>query len=83
MKLFSEDLSAVHTSNITNISRPTINKIYSYIRKVIADDCEKNAILEVGEIELDESYFGARRVKGIRGRGAKGKIPVFRNVKTW
>ena len=25
---------------------------------------------------MDESYFGGRR-KGNRGRGAKGKIPVF------
>ena len=27
--------------------------------------------------ELDESYFGARRVRGKRGRGAAGKTPVF------
>ncbi len=30
-----------------------------------------------GEIELDESYFGAKRVRGKKGRGAGGKIPVF------
>jgi transposase-like protein len=30
-----------------------------------------------GEIECDESYFGARRVRGKRGRGAAGKTPVF------
>ena len=29
-----------------------------------------------GEVEIDESYFGARRVRGKRGRGASGKIPV-------
>jgi transposase len=30
-----------------------------------------------GEVEMDESYFGGRMgVK--RGKGAKGKIPVFR-----
>ena len=28
-------------------------------------------------MELDESYFGARRVKGVRGRGARGKTVVF------
>lgn len=32
---------------------------------------------ELGEFELDESYFGARRVRGKRGRGAAGKTPVF------
>ncbi len=30
-----------------------------------------------GEVELDESYFGARRVRGRRGRGALGKTIVF------
>lgn len=30
-----------------------------------------------GEIELDESYFGAKRVRGKRGRGAYGKTIVF------
>ena len=30
-----------------------------------------------GQIEVDESYFGARRVKGKRGRGANGKTIVF------
>ena len=29
-----------------------------------------------GEVEVDESYFGGVR-KGLQGRGASGKIPVF------
>ena len=31
----------------------------------------------MGEFELDESYFGAKRVRSKRGRGAAGKTPVF------
>ena len=34
-----------------------------------------------GEIEIDESYFGAKRVRGKRGRGASGKQPVFGMLK--
>ena len=30
-----------------------------------------------GFAQVDESYFGARRVKGKRGRGANGKTIVF------
>ncbi|MFV7481635.1 IS1595-like element ISAju1 family transposase, partial [Acinetobacter junii] len=30
-----------------------------------------------GIVELDESYFGARRIRGKRGRGASGKTIVF------
>ena len=36
----------------------------------------ENVILELGELGLDESYFGGKK-KGKRGRGAVGKIPVF------
>ena len=32
---------------------------------------------DTGVFELDESYFGANRVRGKRGRGAAGKTPVF------
>ena len=30
-----------------------------------------------GEVEIDESYFGARRVRGKRGRGAARKTSVI------
>jgi transposase len=43
----------------------------------IAEICEAESPFVNGEIELDESYFGARRVRGVRVRGAKGKIAVF------
>ena len=34
-----------------------------------------------GEIEVDESYFGAKRVRGKRGRGTGKKTPVFGMLK--
>jgi len=46
------------------------------IRQIIADYCEQQSPI-LGEVEIDESYFGARRVKGVRGRGARGKTIVF------
>ena len=38
--------------------------------------CEAQRRL-LGVVEVDESFFGARRVKGRRGRGADGKTVVF------
>ena len=38
---------------------------------------EEESYFEAGEIEVDESYFGAKRVRGKRGRGAGGKTKVF------
>jgi transposase len=81
LKLFLLDIEASKVSKISNVSRQAINRIFKHIRIIIAKDCEKNAILEVGEMELDESYFGPRRVRGKRGRGAEGKIPVFGMLK--
>ena len=81
IRYFSEDINATISSKLSNVNRSTINKIYLELRKIIARYCEENSIFAVGEIELDESYFGASRVKGKRGRGAKGKIPVFGMLK--
>jgi transposase-like protein len=76
VKLFSLDLEADQTANITGLSRNTINKYYKTFRERIVIICEENSPLS-GEIEVDESYFGARRIKGKRGRGAYGKTIVF------
>ena len=81
LRLFCLDIEAKKVAEITGVSRPTINKVFDKIRERIAEDCEKNSLLGKGLIELDESYFGAKRVRGVRGRGAKGKIPVFGMLK--
>ena len=81
IRLFSLDLEAKKTAELTGISRPTINRFYNTFRERIAELCEVESPFTNGEIELDESYFGARRVRGVRGRGAKGKTPVFGMLK--
>ena len=78
VRYFSLDLTATNTSQLTGISRPTINKYFDYFRKIIFLFIEKDIkTLENGVFELDESYFGAKRIRGKRGRGAAGKTPVF------
>jgi transposase len=81
IRFFSLDIEAKKTAELTGISRQTVNKFYTIFRERIAALCEAESPFQNGEIELDESYFGARRVRGIRGRGAKGKIPVFGMLK--
>ena len=76
LRCFSLDFTATDTANITGISRITINKIFHKLRIRIAQESLRKTP-EQGEFELDESYFGARRVRGKRGRGAAGKTPVF------
>ncbi len=76
VKGFSLDLTATQTSALAGISRNAVNRLYLAIRRRIAK-YNRPTDLAVGEFEADESYFGARRVKGKRGRGASGKTIVF------
>ena len=76
VKLFSIDLDASQIAELTDLNRNTINRYLSEIRDRISDYCNTQSPFS-GEVELDESYFGARRVKGKRGRGASGKTIVF------
>lgn len=80
VKLFSIDIEAVKISELTGVSRNSINKILKQIRILMMNECEKISRFS-GEIEIDESYFGAKRIRGKRGRGAGGKTPVFGMLK--
>ena len=74
---FKNDLSATQTADISKVNRNTVNRYFNIIRKMIFTESIKEAKAEIGEYELDESYFGAKMIRGKRGRGAAGKTPVF------
>ena len=76
IRLFALDLDASQIANITDLNRNTVNRYLKEIRRLIAEYCKQSSPL-CGEVEIDESYFGARRIKGRRGRGASGKTIVF------
>ena len=78
LKYFCMDFSATDTSRLLKIRRPTINNMYNYFRQVIFE-YETSIENEVMNwiIELDESYFWPKRVRGKRWRWAGGKIKVF------
>ncbi len=73
---FSEDETASKTAKYSKVNRNTINRIFHLMRQRIVE-ISLASTPELGEFEVDESYFGARRVRGKRGRGAAGKTPVF------
>ena len=76
LRYFSIDLNASQITELSNLNRNTINRYLKEIRIKIANHCQEQSPFR-GEVEIDESYFGARRVKEIRGRGAGGKTIVF------
>lgn len=68
MKLFAVDLGALQIAAIAGVNRNTVNRYLAASRERIAHFCEAESPVK-GEIEVDESYFGARRVRSIRDRG--------------
>lgn len=74
---FSMDLTATATSELLKLNRKTVNNYFTEFRELILEDSIQKHQKELGIFELDESYFGAKRVRGKRGRGAAGKTPVF------
>lgn len=68
IKCFALDLTATDVAEITNLNRKTINRIYNKVRERIVLLSSGNNKVD-GEVELDESYFGAKRIRGKRGRG--------------
>ena len=77
IECFSEDITASSSAKILKLNRKTVNSYYNEFRRLILEHSLREQEKELGEFELDESYFGSRRVRGKRGRGAAGKKPVF------
>jgi transposase-like protein len=76
LRCFALDLTATQTAAMTGLSVRSVNQIFLRIREKLAHECRSNSPFS-GNLEADESYFGPRRVRGRRGRGAGGKTIVF------
>jgi transposase-like protein len=81
MKHFCVDIPATKTAHLTDLNRNTVNRYYNLFRRAIAWHQIQEFKKFVGEIEIDESYFGAKRVRGKKGKLKRGrgtlKQPVF------
>ncbi len=76
LELFLSDFTATQSAEILGLSRNTLNRYYGIFREEIVELSIQES-QESGEFEVDESYFGAKRVRWKRGRWAAGKTPVF------
>lgn len=77
LKLHAADLPALTVADLTRLNYRTVHRIYNLLRERIVELALNELKPFAGDIEVDESYFGARRVRGKRGRGASGKTPVL------
>lgn len=79
VKCFSADLTATQTGKVLGLNRNTVNRYFSLFRQLVTSQAFKEREQEkiTNGVEVDESYFGPRRQKGKRGRGAGKKIVVL------
>jgi transposase len=78
---FCADINATKAALLLGINRNTINHYYGEFRRAIYAHQMSEFEKIIGEAEVDESYFGARRKRGYRGKLKRGrgtlKQPVF------
>ena len=82
IQCFCIDIPASKTALLLNLNRNTINYYwYMLFREAIHDHQTDLRAKFVGSIEVDESYFGAKRQRGFHGKLKRGrgtlKQPVF------
>ena len=81
IQCFCIDIPASKTALLLGFNRNTINHGYLIFREAIYTYQTTLRIKLVGEVEVDESYFGAKRQRGFHGKlkRARGtlKQPVF------
>jgi len=63
LKLFPLDLDAIQISQLSHLNRNTVNRYLAALRTRMAEFCELKFPLK-REVEIDDSYFGAKGVKG-------------------
>jgi len=78
-RCFCSDCTAIQASQIALVNRNTAQRYFAHFRMlVIQDGWQEREQYEIGNgVEVDESYFGPKRQRGKRGRGASKKVIVF------
>jgi transposase len=76
LRAFCLATTAHHAARVIRCDYRTAHTAFAGFRRTLADLATEERRALLGELELDESYFGGKR-KGKRGRGAAGKVAVF------
>lgn len=79
IRSFAIDITAMQTATLSFVNRNTVNRYFAYFRHQVIRAAlhERTQEKVINGVEIDESYFGPRRQRGKRGRGAGNKIVVL------
>ena len=73
MWAFCADLTASQAAVMLRLSRTTVNRYYGLFRAAVARHQKALKDMLVGTVEVDESYFGATRPRGVPGMRLRGR----------
>lgn len=76
LRCFALDFTASDTARMSQVSVRSVNELFLKLRRRILILCPIPEQLH-GTVELDESYFCPKRIRGKRGRGAGSKTIGF------
>lgn len=76
LRLFVLDITANRAAALTGLHHNTALALYRLLRLRMAELAQADCPF-LGQVEIDESYFGPARQRGRTGRGAPKKVPVF------
>ncbi len=79
IRCFCFDINATKTALLLNVNRNTINRYFNLFRQKIFEHQTKEFKRILGSVEIDESYFGAKRPRGVPSKCGRGthRQPVF------
>ena len=77
LKMYCVDIGALTASKLTGLNKNTTHRLYRLLRARVLEMAKGEAAPFTGSVEVDESYFGPRRVRGRRGRGSGRKVAVI------
>lgn len=79
VRCFAYDCTALQTAKLVLVNRNTVNRYFVFLRQAVISQAlkERDDVQITNGVEIDESYFGPKRQKGKRGRGAGKKIIVL------
>src|SRR3989338_6676628 len=78
VRCFVADCTSLQTSKIVGVNHNTTDRYFGFLRfLIIKQELFKRKEVMGNGIEIDESYFGPRRQRGKKGRGARNKIIVL------
>ncbi len=73
---FAADLPALTAAELTGLNYRTLHRIYTLMREYLVEMALQEVQPFAGDIEVDESCFGIRRVRGKRCREKSVYTPL-------